>query len=139
MHSARSRWYIKLTPIVSSAMFIVNILGLPRAMWAGIACMSVSLPFTQECLPRAKDRGLFNIVGCVLFIALYLILPESMYSLIGIIGGIGVGYSAGYKWQTAFNTFWSIGYRILFIWYADGGGSAYWYQCAGSPIYGCYQ
>ena len=28
-----------------------------------------------------------------------------MYSLIGIIGGIGVGYSAGYRWQTAFNTF----------------------------------
>lgn len=25
--------------------------------------------------------------------------------MIGIIGGIGVGYSAGYKWQTAFNTF----------------------------------
>lgn len=105
VHSARSRWYIKLTLIVSSAMFIVNILGLPRAMWAGIACMSVSLPFTQDCLPRAKDRGLFNIVGCVLFVALYLTLPESMYSLIGIIGGIGVGYSAGYKWQTAFNTF----------------------------------
>ena len=25
--------------------------------------------------------------------------------MIGIIGGIGVGYSAGYKWQTVFNTF----------------------------------
>ena len=36
---------------------------------------------------------------------LYLVLPESMYSLIGIIGGIGVGYSAGYRWQTVFNTF----------------------------------
>ena len=44
-------------------------------------------------------------VGCALFIVLYLVLPESMYSMIGIIGGIGVGYSAGYKWQTAFNTF----------------------------------
>lgn len=67
--------------------------------------MSVCLPFTQDCAPRAKDRGLFNIVGCFLFMALYMILPESMYSMIGIIGGIGVGYSAGYKWQTAFNTF----------------------------------
>lgn len=74
-------------------------------MWAGIACMSVCIPFTQDCPPRAVDRGLFNIVGCALFIVLYLILPESMYSMIGIIGGIGVGYSAGYKWQTAFNTF----------------------------------
>lgn len=53
----------------------------------------------------AQDRGLFNVVGAALFIVFYLVLPESMYSLIGIIGGIGVGYSAGYRWQTAFNTF----------------------------------
>lgn len=105
IHSARNIWYIKLTFIASSAMLIVTLLGLSRAMWAGIACMSVCLPFTQDCPPRAVDRGLFNIVGCALFIVLYLILPESMYSMIGIIGGIGVGYSAGYKWQTAFNTF----------------------------------
>lgn len=105
IHSARNQWYVKLTFIVSSAMLIVTLLGLPRAMWAGIACMSVCLPFSQDCAPRAKDRGLFNIVGCILFMALYMILPESMYSMIGIIGGIGVGYSAGYKWQTAFNTF----------------------------------
>lgn len=103
--SARNIWYVKLTFIVSSAMLIVTLLGLPRAMWAGIACMSVCLPFTQDCAPRAKDRGMFNIVGCALFIVLYLVLPKSMYSMIGIIGGIGVGYSAGYKWQTAFNTF----------------------------------
>ena len=32
-------------------------------------------------------------------------LSESMYPYIGMIGGIGVGYSAGYPWQTAFNTF----------------------------------
>ena len=105
VHSARSRWYIKLTLIVSSAMFIVNILGLPRAMWAGIACMSVCLPFTEDCMGRAGKRGMFNIVGCALFIVLYLILPKSMYPYIGMIGGIGVGYSAGYAWQTAFNTF----------------------------------
>ena len=96
---------IKLTVIVSSAMFLVSALGLPRAMWAGIACMSVCQPFTDDCGTRAEDRGLFNLVGCALFLILYLILPESMYSLIGIIGGIGVGYSAGYRWQTAFNTF----------------------------------
>ena len=105
IHSARNIWYIRLTVIVSSAMFIVSALGLPRAMWAGIACMSVCLPFTEDCTGRAQDRGLFNVVGAALFIVLYLVLPESMYSLIGIIGGIGVGYSAGYRWQTAFNTF----------------------------------
>ena len=105
VRSARKVWYIKLTFIVSRAMLIVSLLGLPRAMWAGISCMSVCLPFTEDCPQRAADRGMFNIVGCLLFIVLYKVLPPSMYSMIGIIGGIGVGYSAGYKWQTAFNTF----------------------------------
>ena len=105
LKSARSRWYVKLTLIVSSAMLFMNLLGLPRAMWAGIACMSVCLPFTEDCIPRSVSRGMFNVVGCLLFIVLYLVLPESMYPYIGMIGGIGVGYSAGYPWQTAFNTF----------------------------------
>ena len=105
LHSARGRWYLRLTLIVSSAMLIMSLLGLPRAMWAGIACMSVCLPFTADCRGRAGKRAMFNIVGCILFAVLYLILPESMYPYIGMIGGIGVGYSAGYAWQTAFNTF----------------------------------
>ena len=105
VRSARNQWYLKLTLIVSSAMLIVSLLGLPRAMWAGIACMSVCLPFTDDCMGRAEKRGLFNIVGSLIFVALYLVLPESMYPYIGMIGGIGVGYSAGYAWQTAFNTF----------------------------------
>lgn len=105
LNSARGRWYLKLTLIVSSAMLFMNLLELPRAMWAGIACMSVCLPFTEDCMGRAGKRGMFNIIGCALFIVLYLILPESMYPYIGMIGGIGVGYSAGYAWQTAFNTF----------------------------------
>ena len=45
------------------------------------------------------------IVGCMIFLILYHVLPESMYPYIGMIGGIGVGYSAGYAWQTVFNTF----------------------------------
>ena len=105
LHSARGRWYLKLTLIVSSSMLIMSLLGLPRAMWAGIACMSVCLPFTDDCIARSGKRWAFNIVGCALFIILYLLLPESMYPYIGMIGGIGVGYSAGYAWQTAFNTF----------------------------------
>lgn len=105
IHSARSRWYIRLSLIVSSAMLIMSLLGLPRAMWAGIACMSVCLPFPDDCTKRVPDRGIFNVVGCLIFMVLYLVLPKSMYPYIGMIGGVGVGYSAGYAWQTVFNTF----------------------------------
>ena len=105
IHSARSRWYVRLSVIVSSAMLVMSLLGLPRAMWAGIACMSVCLPFPNDGIKRAPDRGIFNIVGCLIFMGLYFVLPKSMYPYIGMIGGIGVGYSAGYAWQTVFNTF----------------------------------
>ena len=105
LHSARNWWYIRLTVMVSTALLIMSLLGLPRAMWAGIACMSVCLPFTKDCVARSGSRWQFNIVGCAIFIVLYLVLPESMYPYIGMIGGIGVGYSAGYAWQTVFNTF----------------------------------
>ena len=105
IRSARNWWYIKLTLVVSTALLIFSLLGLPRAMWAGIACMSVCLPFSSDIVERAKKRGPYNIVGCLIFLVLYYILPPSMYPYIGIIGGIGVGYSAGYAWQTVFNTF----------------------------------
>ena len=105
LHSARGRWYLKLTLIVSSAMLIVSLLGLPRAMWAGIACMSVCLPFSGDMRPRAKIRGLYNVLGCAVFAVLYFLLPQSLHPYLGILGGIGVGYSAGYAWQTVFNTF----------------------------------
>ena len=67
--------------------------------------MSVCLPFTKDCEQRAVPRGLYNIIGCAVFLVLYFLLPESMYPYIGMIGGIGVGYSASYPWQTVFNTF----------------------------------
>lgn len=105
LRSARNWWYVRLTVIVSTALLIISLLGLPRAMWAGIACMSVCLPFSSDLVARAKLRGPYNILGSLIFVVLYLVLPKSMYPYIGIIGGIGVGYSAGYAWQTVFNTF----------------------------------
>ena len=48
LSSARNRWYVKLTFIVSSAMLVMSLLGLPRAMWRGSpACQSACrLPVT---------------------------------------------------------------------------------------------
>ena len=137
LSSARNRWYVKLTFIVSSAMLVMSLLGLPRAMWAGIACMSVCLPFTGDCMGRAEKRGLFNIVGSLIFVALYLILPESMYPYIGMIGGIGVGYSAGYA--DGIQYVWGVVDRGRIVWTAECGDSAYrckrFWQC----VYGGLQ
>ena len=112
--SSRTKWYIKLTFIVSSSILAMSLLNLPRAMWAGIACMSVCLPFTEDGKMRAVDP------------------------YIGIIGGIGVGYSAGYAWQTAFNTFgalsiaaglFGVQYAIILRISANILSSAYTFIC----------
>lgn len=105
LKSEQSRWYVKFTLIVSLALWMVSFAGLPRAMWMGIACMSICQLKHEGCVEKAKKRGPYNVVGCLIFLALYRLLPTSMYPYIGIIGGIGVGYSAGYAWQTVFNTF----------------------------------
>ncbi len=71
----------------------------------GIATMSVLLPFSKDMKYRVQRRGPFNILGCMIFLLLHMILPDSIFKWIGLIGGVGVGYSAGYAWQTVFNTF----------------------------------
>lgn len=72
----------------------------------GRHCLYVSMSSVSVGLhKRVPDRGIFNVVGCLIFMVLYTVLPKTMYPYIGMIGGIGVGYSAGYAWQTVFNTF----------------------------------
>jgi len=105
LQGARSQWYIKFALGVSSVLLIASLLGLPRAMWAGIATMSTLLPFEKDSVYRIKRRLPFNVVGGLLFLGLYYILPEGIYANLGLVGGIGVGFSAGYSCQTMFNTF----------------------------------
>ena len=59
----------------------------------------------QDMSNRLKYRAPYNVIGCALFLLLSLILPANIFAYVGIIGGIGVGFSAKYNWQTVFNTF----------------------------------
>lgn len=86
-------------------VLLAELAGLPRAMWAGIAAMSVILPATEDMHYRVRRRVLGNIAGVLCFVILYFLLPPSIYAFIGVIGGIGVGLSAKYGWQAVFNTF----------------------------------
>ena len=72
---------------------------------AGIAAMSAILPFMEDMHYRVRKRIVGNIAGVICFTVLYFLLPSSIYAYIGIIGGIGVGFSAQYGWQAVFNTF----------------------------------
>ena len=54
---------------------------------------------------RVRWRIIRNIAGVCCFLVLSFLLPSSIYAYIGVIGGIGVGFSAKYGWQAVFNTF----------------------------------
>lgn len=104
LSSTRTRWQIRLTLGVSSILLIADLIGIPKAYWMGIAAMSVTFPFKTEITNRVKFRALGNLLGSILFLAVYFVLPESWHGFIGIIGGIGTGLSVHYGWQTAFNS-----------------------------------
>ena len=83
---------------------------MPRAMWAGIAAMSAILPAMDDMRYRVRWRIIGNIAGVCCFLALYFLLPSSIYAYIGVIGGIGVGFSAKYGWQAVFKS--AVGLRV---------------------------
>lgn len=112
LHSARSRWQLTLTFGVSSLLFIAGLLDIPRAMWIAIAAMSVLVPFEEDLKKRVIGRIPGNIGGGLLFLLLYSILPPSMLPYMGIIGGIGVGFSASYGWQAVFNSLGAISIAV---------------------------
>ena len=72
----------------------------------GWNCGNVSnLTIMEDMQYRVRKRIVGNIAGVICFTVLYFLLPSSIYTYIGILGGIGVGLSAKYGWQAVFNTF----------------------------------
>lgn len=112
LSSARTQWQLRFTLTISSALFLASLLHLPKTMWIGIAAMSVCVPFRKDMAERTKYRAPGNILGSILFLAAYFLLPESALSYMGILGGIGTGLSASYGWQTAFNAFSSLALAV---------------------------
>lgn len=110
--STRTRWQLVIALGISTILFIADLIHLPRSMWAGIAAMSVMLPFKDDMKYRVKARIPGNIIGSLLFILLYFFLPPQLYAYIGILGGIGVGFSAAYGWQSVFNTFGALSIAV---------------------------
>ena len=105
MHTEKSRWQFCLIAGVPLSILFAELCNMPRAMWAGIATMSVIVPMASDMKSRIGKRIIGNICGGLVFLVLYFILPPSLYANIGIIGGIGVGLSVNYGWQAVFNTF----------------------------------
>lgn len=110
--STRGRWQIQMALGIASALLLGQLLGFPRIMWIGFAVMSVMQPFVADMKTRSFQRMGATLVGCSFFFLLYLMLPGWGFALIGMAGGVCVGYCATYFWQSVFNVFGALATAI---------------------------
>ena len=105
LRTSRTQWQLLIALSVSSALFLAECFHFLRIVWVGIAAMSVLVPFRSNIKERLKQRIRGNILGIAIFFLIYNFFPDYIYNNVGIIGGIGVGLSATYGWQSVFNSF----------------------------------
>lgn len=74
-------------------------------MWIALACQSLLQPDEVKIKERIKTCYPYIIIGAVLFALIYVSIPEKFRGFLGMLGGLMVGFSATYKWQTVFNSF----------------------------------
>lgn len=103
--STRTQWQIKMMFGISTVIFLLGLFQFPRRMWAGIAVMSITMPFQGDLYKRVKGRIFGSVAGGLLFIPFYYILPESMRAYIGVMSGIVLGFCSTYGFQTICNAF----------------------------------
>ena len=108
----RTKWQLKLVLGITIAILIGELLNIPRVMWIGFACMSVLQPDQEKVEYRVKKRYPFVIIGCLIFAVVYLVLPEEYRGYAGILGGLMVGFSGTYPWQTSFNCFGALAVAV---------------------------
>ena len=98
-------WQLRMALGVSLVMTAGQILGVERFMWMGFACASLlsEYPYSGNGFPRFWQRIVGAIAGSALFFILYWMLPESMRSLLGPLGGLCLGFCTDYRYKTAMN------------------------------------
>lgn len=111
----RTKWQLKLALGVCIGVLIGELIHTQRAIWIGFACISILQPNQENLEFRYKKRPIFVILGCIIFAMTYMILPQILKDNISIIGGIMVGLSATYQWQTVFNCFGALSSAIPII------------------------
>lgn len=98
-------WQLRMALGVSLVMTAGQVFGVERFMWMGFACASLlsEYPYSGSTGVRFRQRILGAVAGSCLFFVLYLVLPESMHSLLGPMGGLCLGFCTDYRYKTAMN------------------------------------
>lgn len=104
----KSRWQLRFALGVALVLTLGRALNVERFMWAGFACASLlsCYPYTgaiDDIKTRSWQRLLGAVVGSAIFFVLYQLMPDSMHSLLGPLGGLCLGFCTDYRYKTAIN------------------------------------
>lgn len=108
LRNATFAWQLRLAAGVAGVLFVGELLGIPRGVWVGYACMSVLLPYQEESgssLRRGAQRFAGVVIGSVLFAVFSLLVPAQLRFLFGPIAGICIGFSSKYVVNNVLNCF----------------------------------
>ncbi len=97
-----SLWQIRLALGLAIVLTIGQLVDIPRFMWIGFACSTVltRFPIDQDPKQRFSERVEGIALGSVGFVFVCILVPESMYSLIGLIGGFVLAFCTTYCCKT---------------------------------------
>lgn len=103
-----SLWQLQLALGIAGVLLVGELLGVPRGVWLGYACMSVLLPYGASVGPTVK-RGLARFggvaIGSVLFVVFSALIPSQYHVLFGPLAGICIGFSKNYVVDSTLNCF----------------------------------
>ena len=111
-NNQRTKWQLQLCTLIALTMSIGTFLGYPKTMWICFACLSLTSFDKDQHHFKSLRRAPYVVVGCVIFTLMMFVLPKQYLPYVGIIGGLCVGVSASYGWQTAFNCFGALSVTI---------------------------
>ena len=98
-------WQLRMALGVSLVMTFGQAFGIERLMWMGFACVSLlsEYPYSGNTFTRFWQRITGAVAGSCIFFILYLIIPESLRSLLGPLSGLCLGFCTDYRYKTAMN------------------------------------
>lgn len=101
------RWHLRMAIGVALVLTVGRIFNVERYMWMGFACSSMlsTYPYSNKVTDRCWQRVLGVVVGSALYFIIYQIIPESLHTLMGPVGGLCLGFCTDYRYKTAINCF----------------------------------
>lgn len=105
LHNIVHLWQLRMAIGVSLVLTAGQFFGVERFMWMGFACASLlsEYPYSENVSGRFRQRIIGVFAGSGIFFVIFSIIPESFHSILGVLGGLCLGFCTDYRYKAACN------------------------------------